>query len=250
MQNKQEIEALTQIGLSEKAALVYIAALELGEATTQQLALKSNLKRTTVYYTVEELCSFGALIQVERNKKKYFVPEDPQEVLKLAQSRVVEFQGVLGGLQEKKHAAVMTPKVYFLYGVNGFKQMWDLIFNSGIKEYRIFTQGESFLGYVKEKYILDEIIAQKMKKGIQSKQIITDSAYARKIVAKDSKENRKSKILPPHYPLPFTGIVTSEFVAFFSPKYENMLFIVESDSFAKTMRSVFDSLWDNIETKK
>ena len=58
------------------------------------------------------------------------------------------------------------------------------------KEYRIITQGENFLDYVKEKYIVDEIIAKKRRLSVLSKQLISDSAYARKIMAKDTKENR------------------------------------------------------------
>ena len=53
---------LKNLGLSEKAAQVYLASLELGEAPVQKLAERAGLKRTTVYYVLEELVAFFALL--------------------------------------------------------------------------------------------------------------------------------------------------------------------------------------------
>ena len=88
------------------------------------------------------------------------------------------------------------------------------------------------------------MIKEKKKKlNVLSKQLISDSAYARKIISKDSKENRVSKVLPPAYKLPFTEIITESIVAFISPKFSNMIFVVENDGFSTTRKSVFESLW-------
>lgn len=121
-----------------------------------------------------------------------------------------------------------------------------MILDTKEKEYRIITQGENFLDHVKEKYIVDEIIANKKKLNVLSKQLISDSTYARKIIAKDSKENRVSKVLPPAYKLPFTEIITESLVAFISPKFNNMIFIVEDGLFSQTRKSIFESLWYSI----
>jgi len=46
---------LEKIGLSKKEAKVYLACLELSEATIGQISKKSGVKRTTVYDIVESL---------------------------------------------------------------------------------------------------------------------------------------------------------------------------------------------------
>jgi len=61
-------------------------------------------------------------------------------------------------------------------------------------------------------------------------------------MSKDPKENRVPKILPPAYKLPFTEIITESLVAFISPKFNNMIFIVENDGFSTTRKSTFESL--------
>lgn len=232
------------LGLTEKAARVYLAALETGEATVQDLAKRAVLKRTTVYYVLHELLEFGALIVTKRNRKQYYIPEEPKNLLKRARERITDVEDSLSALEERKHAVRRRPRVSFLYGPTGFKQVWDMIFASSEKNYSIMTLGENFLDFVHEKYVLDQIIKTKRKLGFSSKQLITDSPYARKIVEKDARENRASKLLPSRYPLLFTEIVCKDLVAFISPRPDNLIMVIENASFAKTRRAAFEILWN------
>lgn len=238
------LNALQGIGLGEKAARVYLAALELGEATVQELAKEAQLKRTTIYYTLNELMRFGALLETNRRGKMYYAPALPRELLKRARERVQGFEDIAELLEIRKENAFKKPRVYFLRGSTGFKQIWDKIFASRAGEYRIITPGENFLDYVKEKYLLDEIIQKKKRLAIASKQLIADSSYARRIIVKDARENRISKLLPPAHKLSFTEIVCDDFVAFISPKFQDTLLVIENELFAKTRRSLFDALWN------
>src|SRR3989344_4759053 len=241
------VEITKNLGLNTKAAKIYLAALELGEASVQQLAQKSKIKRTTLYYILDELVESGVLVCTKVGKKIYYVPEQPATLLKNAKEKISNFEESLQLLEEKVGYIKNKPRVYFLYGSAGFKEAWDIILNTKEKEYRIITQGENFLDYVKEKYIIDEIITKKKNLGVRSKQLISDSPYARKIIAKDVRENRVSKILSPIYKLPFTEIITESVVAFISPRFNNMIFIVENDSFSRTRRSVFEILCNSIQ---
>ena len=237
-------ELIMNLGFSEKAARVYVASLELGEATVQELAKQSKLKRTTVYYVLSELTERGALLLTKRNKKWYYLPAEPREVIKRSRERFSETEAMIEVLESRKHAIYPRPRIYFLYGPMGFKQIWDMVFKSKEKEFLITTSGESFLDYVKEKYIIDEIIRAKRKLGITSRQLIVDSPYARKIVAKDKRENRVSKLLSARYKLPFSEVICKEFVAFASPRYDNVLLAIENETFATTRRHMFNMLWD------
>lgn len=240
------IEIVKNLGLSTKSAKIYLAALELGEASVQQLAQASGLKRTTLYYILDELVEAGVLICTKTGKKIYYVPEQPATLLRNTKEKISNFESSIQLLEDKAGHMNRKPRVYFLYGSAGFKQAWDMILDTKEKEYRIITEGENFLDYVKEKYILDEIIAKKKKLGVKSRQLITDSPYAKSVIAKDVRENRTSKLLPSFYKLPFTEIITESIVAFISPRFNNMIFIVENDSFSKTRKSIFETLWQSI----
>ncbi len=241
---KRLADILTNLGFSDHAARVYLAALELGEATVQEIALRSKVPRTSIYYLLDELIQASALVMTQRGKRTYYVAAPPRTVLARARERLSDFEDSIEELEGRMHAVYPKPRVYFLYGPQGFKRVWDMIFESGEKEFSIVTEGAPFLDFVKEKYILDEIIKKKKTLGIKSKQIIMDSPYARDIVAKDVRENRESRILSPRHKLPFTEIINAKFVAFLSPRWDNTLLVIENQNFALTRQSLFDAMWD------
>ncbi len=241
------VTILKNIGLSEKAAKVYLSTLVLGEATVLAIAKHSGVKRTSIYYTLNELKELGAITETKRQRKIYYLPVEPKELIKRVRERVFEAEDFIDELEKIKHSVFKKPRVYFLYGPSGFKKIWDMVFASRDKEFRIITEGQNFLDFVREKYILDDIIKQKKKLNISSRQLISDSPYARQIISKDLAENRKSKILPKNYKLPFTEIICSEFVAFISPRFDNNLFVVENERFAETRKSIFEITWESIQ---
>lgn len=243
--SKNLFKSLTSIGLSEKAAQVYLAALDLGEATVQQLAKRSGLVRTTIYYTLNELVDFGALVETKRDKKVYYIPQKPQAVLKQARINLQDLEKNLPELEDRMHSAYNRPRIYFLHGPAGFKQMWEKVLNSADKKFDIITSAENLSNFVSEKYILEEIVQTKKQLDIKSRQLIVDSQNARRIIAKDFKENRISKLLPHTYRLPSTVVICKNFVAFISPRHEDLLFMVEGESFVKTHQSLFNALWDS-----
>ncbi len=237
---------LRNLGLSEKGSKLYLACLRLGEATVLELARESRIKRTSIYYILEELKEHGALIETRRNKKIRYVAANPKDLLVFARERHAEAEKSLHVLEEERRALTARHRVYFLYGPAGFKQIWNMILRSPDREYRIIAAAEEFDNFVPEKYLLSEIIAKKKKLGIKSRQLIVDSPLARKIIAKDGTENRVSKLLPPASKIAFSEIITSEFVAFISPRFDNTLFVIEDDLFAKTRQVIFDSHWNSL----
>lgn len=244
---KNTLKNLMNIGLSEKAAQVYLAALDLGEATVQQLSQHSGLVRTTIYHTLEELLKAGALIETKHDKKIYYVPSSPRTLIKQVREKLQNLENNIPELEERMHSASGRPKIYFLHGSSGFKQMWGKVLNSPDKKFDIITSAETFTKFVSEKYILENIIQGKKNLSVKSRQLIVDSQKARQIISKDSKENRISKLLPPNHRLPSTIIICQKFVAFISPRYEDLLFMVESESIVKTQQGLFNVLWDSLK---
>lgn len=71
---------LLELGLTDKECLLYSSALKAGPATAQQLALESNLRRSTVYPHIDSLIEKG-LLHIEINgTRKLFIPESPDKL--------------------------------------------------------------------------------------------------------------------------------------------------------------------------
>lgn len=237
------VKTIANLGFSETEARAYLSALELGEATIQEIARHSKIKRTSLYYILEKLGRESVVLSTKRNRKAYYVAASPKELMKRTREKLLEFEDLLEQLEERKHSVYHKPRVYFLYGTPGFKHIWQMLFDSKCKEFRIITEGSNFLDFVKEKYILDEIIKNKRMLGIKSRQLVVDSAYARKLIKNDLVQNRVSKLLPADTKIPFTEIITDEFAAFISPRWDNFLFVTENDSFVRSRKSMFDLIW-------
>src|SRR4051812_35603168 len=86
------LKELQDLGLSEKEARVYLAALEIGQATADQLAKQANIKRPTTYVQLESLMKMGLMSTYEEGKKTYFTPESPDTLKKIFESKKREFE--------------------------------------------------------------------------------------------------------------------------------------------------------------
>lgn len=244
------VQLLTGIGLDATQARVYVAVLELGEATVQQIAQKTKIKRTSLYFILDRLAQNGLVHQSRTEKKSYFVAEDPQTLQRQRQERFEEFQRhveILRALQKKN---THRSRVLYFNSFDGFKQIWKTIFESGVKEYLIITDPREMLRFVRKDYITNRIIKEKLRLGIRSRQLIMPSQYANEITHKDKHENRQSRVLPYNFPIPFTTIIFDDRVALISPFEEDLIIIIESLAFAKTQASLFEAMWQSLPAPK
>lgn len=240
----QLIEALSAYGLNKKQAGLYLACLELGLSTVQTLADRSGLKRTSVYSLLEEMEKLGVINIVKQRKKTFLAARPPEALLADFNDRREKIIQSLPDFQEiKRGAATSNPKLIFYRGREGFKDFWRDLLRSGVKEWLISTSGKEFLSFVSESYIINWIIKEKKKLNIKSRQLITDSRYAREMIKKDKQENRESRIVDSRFPLPAIEIIFGDKVAIISSNFENLLIVIESKEVAQTHRSYFEIIW-------
>lgn len=189
----------------------------------------------------------GLINIVKQKKRTYIKAEAPEVLLEEINQKRDKLIKNLPYFREIKKEPAPNPKFIFYRGVEGFKNFWRDLLNSGEKEWLISTSGKEFLSFVSESYIVNWIIKEKKKRGIKSRQIITDSRYAREIVEKDKDENRESKIVPRQFPLPAIEIIYGDKVAIISSSFENLLIVIDSEEVAKTHRSYFEIIWQFAE---
>ncbi|MCA9360183.1 hypothetical protein KC850_04080 [Candidatus Kaiserbacteria bacterium] len=83
---------LQQIGLTEKEAKVYLAALTLGKATANDISKKADLKRPTTYFTIDLLMEKGLVSSVHEGKKQFFMAESPDQLVNVYNKREYELR--------------------------------------------------------------------------------------------------------------------------------------------------------------
>ena len=237
------IQTLETCGLNKRQAELYLACLGLERSTVQNLARRSKIKRTTIYSLLGELEDFGIINIIKQKKKTYVVDKPPEVILEILNEKKEKFMKSIPLFEEIKKESDLGPRFIFYRGAEGFKNFWRDILRSGTSEWLILTSGKEFLTFVSESYIQNWIIKEKTKRGVRSRQIITDSRYAREIIKKDQKEGRESRIVDSRFALPAIEIVFGDRVAIISSSFENALVVIESKEVAQTHRSYFEMIW-------
>lgn len=119
-----KIEALTALGIDQKAAKLYLAALAQGTSSVQNLAEKSGLKRSNAYLHIEELVQQGLMQKVPIGKKELYRAAAPSILLSRSQLAVAELKAALPEL-EALQSVTQKPQVTILEGKQGIRQIYQ-----------------------------------------------------------------------------------------------------------------------------
>src|SRR3989339_603776 len=124
MTQKNLHSTLLNLGFTDKEAAVYLACLELGESTIQEIAEKSGVKRTSVYNFLETMKGQGYVSEIKRGGKILLVAENPEGLLKQARERFESLQTFMPEFLGLYNRVAHKPKVKFYQGVEGLKKTY------------------------------------------------------------------------------------------------------------------------------
>lgn len=119
-------QKLLDFGFSDKEASVYLAMLELGPASAQDIAKAAGVNRATTYVMIESLKRRGLMSSVEREKKVCFSAESPEHLLAITREEERQIERKRKSLEEllpqfmALYASVESkPRVRFFEGEEG-----------------------------------------------------------------------------------------------------------------------------------
>ncbi len=239
-------ELLTSLNLKESEAKVYLAALELGEATIQALAKKAGIKRTSIYNFIDDLKGRNILLESKKKKRTLYSAASPERLLELEKARLFELERVLPQLSAIENKTKSKPKVTFYEGVEGIKQVYADILRER-KHISAFGDSEHAVKVMGAEYYDDYFIPERKKYELWYKTIMRDSEEARRYADKDNKEDRETKLLN-------KGDFGTE-IDIYGNKVCLMSFrttppfavIIENQDIAATLQTVWDNLWDKLD---
>lgn len=118
------IEPLKKIGLDEKEAQVYLTLLRLNKATAYLVALRSGLKRTTVYATLDDLVTKGFALKMPSEKKTVYFAKSPQECFAQAREKISEAEDFLPKLTALRKENEQDGGVSYYEGIDQIKEVY------------------------------------------------------------------------------------------------------------------------------
>lgn len=236
---------LQELGLTAKEIDVYLAMLELGPASVQDVAKKSGVNRTTTYVMIERLKDRGLTACFEKGNKTFFCAETPERLMSLIAAELSNVESKRDRLTQTLphllaifNAVSDKPRVRFFDGVGAIAEIRKEIAERREPLWEFFSVDEA----------LHEIVSINAEERIK----LTRRIEGRAIMA------IKPGFVPPYFDpegiearvadyqaFPFTGdigIIGNRVYAL-SMKTIGIGIIIESAEIADILRALFSMAW-------
>jgi sugar-specific transcriptional regulator TrmB len=238
---------LRSLGFSESETHVYLASLELGEASVQDVAKRANVSRVTAYAVIEHLIKQGLMSSVEKGKKRYVVAESPDRLLASMKTRLTQMQTSLreaeDALQELKLVQRGEKPVVRLYeGEEAFQAIFRDLAKTKVDQIEEFGNHDILRRHVTPQ-MFEKHVAPHLKSA-KNRAIMTSSVKTAPTTSNGSVVYISAKDHSCHGDILIYG---KEKVAFstFGPKPVSVL--IESETVAEMMRSLFSLAWKQVK---
>lgn len=233
-------EILGQLGFSDNETKIYLAALEMGTASAQDIAKKAELKRTTGYSVLSYLVNRGVVGKTIIKNKTRFVAESPEKLLNLVNEIKVNITKVLPELEAVYNKNETKPKITFFEGRNAIHNVYEDTLKERPKEILEWNTNAFFNRFPKDYNYIEKRISL----GIKAKRIAgKGSQWDTTHKYLDAKELSETLVVPSELFDPQIEVnIYNNKVAFMNYA-DNMSVIVESTAIADSMRQAYELSW-------
>jgi sugar-specific transcriptional regulator TrmB len=243
------VKELQGIGLSDKEAKAYLAGLELGPATAQQIAAKATVNRPSAYIAIESLIKRGLMSSFQKGKKRYFNAGKPKQLQYILdqQKRQLEvqatvLQGILGRLETITGFHGESVEVQLYEGTEASHVIQDMLLNHSGEVFELVPLDE-VRKFIPPKYE-DGDVRNKFAGRLKIRAIYSENSPGNFIPSKaveyrtvDSKNSLfKSEVLI----FGNTVVMTT-----FDQVIKSV--IIKNNLVADTMRVFFNGLWQSLK---
>ncbi|MGB2791662.1 MAG: helix-turn-helix domain-containing protein [Candidatus Moraniibacteriota bacterium] len=237
---------IQSLGLNEKEAKVYLASLELGQATVQRISMKASIKRPTTYFIIENLMERGLMSSYYQGKKQLFMAEMPERILDLIakerkelELREEQFKRLLPELQSINNRNKDKPVVKYYEGREGILTMTLEHMKSSRNQeiYNVFSRD------IIEQVITSEELKEIRKERLGSK-LSTKTIYTREEGDLHGVEDASIvRLSEKDFPVTCDIAFYEDKVRIASFKNRLMGVVIEDKEIAQSFRAVFELAW-------
>lgn len=233
---------LTDLGLTDKEAKVYLAALELGPSTVSDLSVRSKVNRVSCYHIIEKLMERGYLSTYTENKVKIYAATEPDLIRQDIREKYLRLKQALPDLR-RLHGKTSHPRVRYYEGIEGIKKVYldTLTAKSEILNYADSKSIRHYWPSYDQDYVLERV-----KRRIYLRGIAPDDNYGKEVASKNADYFREIRLVPPgQYAFHNEINIYDDKVALTSFGQEEVLgMIIESQEIAETQRAIFMLAWN------
>jgi len=237
---------LKDIGLTDKEAKTYLAILELGSSTIKPIALRAGVKRTSIYNFIDHLVELGLISQAEIRGRTHYKAEPPEKLLDIQNRRLRTLEHSMPQFLSLYNDMGSKPRISYFEGP---EQVRNLA-NEGLNckdEILYIWPGPELTEITGGKRFWNEFSLRRIEKNIgvklvrfQGKDSLWDAS------ASGLEYLRETRWAPKELENTVdmgVAIYDNGKVGLFAPDRDSYGILIESQSYERTMRMLFNFLW-------
>lgn len=235
-------EVLSTLGMAPMQTKVYLAALELGEATMQALARKSGVNRSTIYTFIEELKTRGYILEARRAKRRVYSATNPERILELEKGRVEKLEQILPELLAIDNRSAKKPRVTFHEGHQGIDDVYaDMLRDK--QEIVAYEDLDNLKAGLPER-IFASFPKERAKRDILIRSISRDTSFARDFSKRNTGLLRETRFIKTKEFKTDINIYGEKVALMDLRGNKPFAVLIENKNLAETMRIVWKELWE------
>ena len=236
-------EELKNFGLTENEARVYLAIVEIGEATTTPIRKKTDIHMSRVYEALNSLVEKGLVSDFLKNNVKHFKAADPDVMFDILDERKEELAKIIPQIKILKEKKKENYNVSIYEGYKALKQLYEHILFSLDKKDEILVLGASAesMHFLSQTFF-KQYSQEKIKKKVKTRFIFNHDAYE---TAKeyDKMPFNQARILPKGTVVGAVMDIYPDKTSILLLKEKPIIFHIECKEVADSYRKYFEFLW-------
>jgi sugar-specific transcriptional regulator TrmB len=238
---------LTDIGLPELEAKVYLAILQLGETTVLKISRATEIKRTTIYHVIESLKQKGLVSEDVQGLKSFLVAEDPQKLSQLLNARAKTFEGILPILSAQYQTKNKTVDTKIYIGAQAIRSVYDSLLED-IKphqDYCVISNQHEW--YDKDKEFFEDFMSRRAKLNINIRLLIIESETARKHKQFERNYNMHVRFLPKDTKLSTNLVIIPQKVVIHRLLEPTSATVLTDPAIIQMHKESFEIMWNSVK---
>jgi len=235
---KNILQTLQRVGLAEKEASIYLALLDMGEATAAKLAERTGITRTLIYEITSRLMERGFVSSIVKEGVRYFSASEPKCLLRELEERTEDLRKIMPDLEAFMAATKKETKVALYRGRKGVNAVLRMIIDGGSDYYITGGGKEACQHFEHENKIF---VNRAAKAGIKGYILARkgDNFFVGTL--------ERFRYLPPQLISLVSSIVWNNNTAIFVWSEPCYVVVIENENIAKSNVSTFRYLWKTAE---
>lgn len=235
-------QILELLGLDGKKAQVYLAAMQLGTASAQEIAKKAGLKRPTTTEILEGFAEKGLVSFVTEKRTRSFTVEPPKKIIELLHEQERQAKIIIPQLEAMYGKAWHRPQVQFYEGIEGIKTVYEDTLTTSTKELRGVLSMQD-LYKIPGKDYMDDYVARRIGAGIRLKVIRPEAKEVEANWPASHAQNRELHLAPHDMESSMTMYLYDNKVVLIGTEKEKFGVIIRSREFYQMQLYFFNTLW-------